>query len=280
MTQSRCDGLKRFSPCSVFSSLPLRSTGSSAFSQTLQFITSVKLQELQHQSKAFSKHVDDVTNRASMAEDEIDKVQKLLDGVKAWKGLGRPTTTDLPTDNIQLYVFPFYHRPTCWLTFHSRWIHQAKTDPSITTQQIQEWGHLLETHLRASITRFDYAKLFGNLLTEWLQSGDSQATGLVISEESDDADGSEPVSADKPARAEKLEQKDRIQELIFTEKPIDTKAIEEYLEELFSAPDAKAALKDVRQKLEDLGKTLRSATVSSHDLKSWLISSLLNRGSL
>ena len=102
----------------------------------------------------------------------------------------------------------------------------------------------------------------------------------MISEESDDADGSEPVSADKPARAEKLEQKDKIQELIFTEKPIDTKAIEEYLEELFSAPDAKAALKDLRQKLEDLGKTLRSATVSSHDLKSWLISSLLNRGTL
>jgi hypothetical protein len=71
----------------------------------LQFITSVKLQELQHQSETFSKHVDDVTNRASMAEGEIDKVQKLLDGVKAWKGLGRLTATDLPLDNIQLYVF-------------------------------------------------------------------------------------------------------------------------------------------------------------------------------
>lgn len=80
------------------------STGSSAFSQTLQFITSVKLQELQHQSETFSEHVDGVLNGASMAEDEIDKVQKLLDGVKAWKGLGGLTTTDLPLDNIQLYV--------------------------------------------------------------------------------------------------------------------------------------------------------------------------------
>lgn len=40
-----------------------------------------------------------------MAEDGIDKVQKLLDGVKAWKGLGELTTTDLPLDNIQLYVY-------------------------------------------------------------------------------------------------------------------------------------------------------------------------------
>jgi hypothetical protein len=117
-------------------------------------------------------------------------------------------------------------------------------------------------------------------LTEWLQSGDSQATGLAVSEESDDADGSEPVGENKPARAEKVEQKDKIQELIFAEKPMNTKAIEEYLEELFSAPDAKAALKGVRKNLEDLGKTLRSARVSPRDLKSWLISSLLNRGLL
>lgn len=165
-------------------------------------------------------------------------------------------------------------------SFHSRWLHQAKTDPSITTQQIQAWGNRLETHLRTSVTRFDYAKLFGNLLTEWLQSGDSQAAGPVVPEDSDDAEGSESVVADKPARAEKSEQKDKIQELIFTEKPMDTKAIEGYLEELFSAPDAKAALKEVRKQLEDVGTSLRRATVSPRDLKSWLITSLLNRGSL
>ena len=162
----------------------------------------------------------------------------------------------------------------------SSWLHQAKTDPSITTQQIQDWGNILETHLRASVTRFDYAKLFGNLLTEWLQSGDSQATGQTIAEDSDDIEDSEPVVTDKPARVEKLEQKDKIQELIFAEKSMDTKAIEEYLEELFSNPDAKAALKAVRKNLENLGDTMRRATVTPRDLKSWVISSLLNRGSL
>jgi hypothetical protein len=77
-----------------------------AFSQTLQFITSLKLQELQRQSETFSKHVDDVFSRASKAENDIDKVQKLLDGVHSWKGLGELTTTDL-LDNIQLYVHAF-----------------------------------------------------------------------------------------------------------------------------------------------------------------------------
>jgi hypothetical protein len=88
------------------------------------------------------------------------------------------------------------------------------------------------------------------------------------------------VVADKPVRAEKSKQKNKIQELIFTEKPMDIKAIKGYLEELFSTPDAEAALKDVRKQLEDIGKNLQRATVSPQDLKGWLINSLLNRGSL
>ena len=44
-----------------------------------------------------------------MAENDIDKVQKLLDGVKTWKGLGGSATTDIPLDNIQMYVRPSYH---------------------------------------------------------------------------------------------------------------------------------------------------------------------------
>ena len=138
----------------------------------------------------------------------------------------------------------------------------------------------METQLRASVTRFDYAKLFGNLLTEWLQSGDSQATGPVVPEDSDDLEGSDSLTADKPARAEKLEQKDRIRDLIFTEKPMDTKAIEGYLEDLFSSPGAKTALKKAREQLEDIGKNLQQATVTPRELKSWVISSLLNRGPL
>ena len=117
-------------------------------------------------------------------------------------------------------------------------------------------------------------------MTEWLQSGDSQATGPTVSEDSDDIEGGDSIATDRPVRAEKLEQKDKIQELIFTEKPMDTKAIEEYLEELFGSPDAKAALKEVRKNLEGVGDTMRRATVTPQDLKKWVISSLLNRGSL
>jgi len=102
MTQQRYGG---HSCILIFSSVSLCSTGSSAFSQTLQFITSVKLQELQRQSETFYQHVDDVIGRADTAKNDIDKVQALLDGVHAWTGLGGLTTTDFSLDNIQLYVY-------------------------------------------------------------------------------------------------------------------------------------------------------------------------------
>ena len=89
--------------------MSLCSTGSSAFSQTLQFITSVKLQELQRQSETFSHHVDGVISRAGTAENDIARVQELLDGVHAWTGLGGLAATDIPLDNIQLYVRTSYH---------------------------------------------------------------------------------------------------------------------------------------------------------------------------
>ena len=102
----------------------------------------------------------------------------------------------------------------------------------------------------------------------------------MVSEDSDDAEGNESAVADKPARAEKSEQKDRIQELIFAEKRMDTEALVEYLEELFGTPDAKAALNEVRKQLGFVGTNLRRDAISPRDLKTWLINSLLNRGSL
>ena len=57
-----------------------------------------------------------------------------------------------------------------------RWLKQAKTDPSISQKQLAAWASNLETQLQQAVTRYDYAKLFGDLLGEWLQSGDSLAT--------------------------------------------------------------------------------------------------------
>jgi hypothetical protein len=55
------------------------------------------------------------------------------------------------------------------------WLHQAKNDPSLSSTQVDAWSMSLETQLHQATTRYDFAKLFADLLDEWLKSGDSQS---------------------------------------------------------------------------------------------------------
>ena len=55
------------------------------------------------------------------------------------------------------------------------WLYQARHDRSISSEQVKSWATTLETELRQAVTRYDYAKLFGDLLDEWIASGDSLA---------------------------------------------------------------------------------------------------------
>jgi hypothetical protein len=59
------------------------------------------------------------------------------------------------------------------------WLHQAKNDPSLSSTQVDAWSKSLETQLHQATTRYDFAKLFGDLLDEWLKSGDSLNTGSL-----------------------------------------------------------------------------------------------------
>jgi hypothetical protein len=59
------------------------------------------------------------------------------------------------------------------------WLHQAKNDPSLSSTQVDAWSTSLETQLHQAATRYDFAKLFGDLLDEWLKSGDSLNTASL-----------------------------------------------------------------------------------------------------
>ena len=55
------------------------------------------------------------------------------------------------------------------------WLYQARQDSSISSEQVNAWANTLETELRQAVTRYDYSKHFGDLLDEWISSGDSPA---------------------------------------------------------------------------------------------------------
>ncbi len=62
---------------------------SSAFSQTLQYITSIKLVELERQRAACTRYVTDTLELAKAAgPDPIACVGVLIERIDAWTGLG------------------------------------------------------------------------------------------------------------------------------------------------------------------------------------------------
>jgi hypothetical protein len=72
------------------------------------------------------------------------------------------------------------------------WLYQARHDGSISREQVNSWATMLDTELRQAMTRYDYAKLFGDLLNEWISSGDSLALPSAHATGADgDEDGSQ-----------------------------------------------------------------------------------------
>jgi hypothetical protein len=75
-----------------------------AFSQTLQYITGIKLQELERQRDACKAYVDDTLKLASAEQDPIERVSMLLDRIRDWKGLGTLVSSAVVVSNYESYV--------------------------------------------------------------------------------------------------------------------------------------------------------------------------------
>lgn len=229
---------------------------SGAFGETLQYITSIKLQELARQRTACRAYVDSALRDAAAAPTPLERLAILYDRITSWKGLGSLVSDDISLSNYE------------------QWALQAKNDPSVPTSLIKTWGDTLEQQLRQTVTRYDYARLFGDLLEEWLGSGDSLA--LPTAAAADDAPSPTEAGPERNVRHERVEQQDRIQELIFSPKNIDTAALQSYLERLFSGDDGGPVLATLRESMKSAGKTLRSQEVTTSELRK-LMQSLLSR---
>jgi hypothetical protein len=74
---------------------------SAAFSETLQFVTNVKLQELEKRRQAFGQHALKVLADAQQHDNDlIQKVTTLIDGIMSWPGF-RMADGNLNLSNIQ-----------------------------------------------------------------------------------------------------------------------------------------------------------------------------------
>ena len=249
----------------------------SSFGRTLQFITSIKLNELEKHRLAYQAHAKVIgeANAYGDAGDIIKKVQVLAKAVKSWTGSGSLSDQEIVGGKLQLVDLDF-------------WLQQAEKDPSFSREIAQGWAETLETHINHTKTRFDYAKLFGDLFNEWLASGDSSALTYQpeaggTSEDSDLVD-SDLVDTDadfvEVGRKEMHEQKDKLQSIIFEDCPVDVAKLDQYLESLFEPEEAAKALEKLRKDLKDHGHVLQRTTITKtnvdHAVSGLLASGLLN----
>ncbi|KAG5220319.1 reverse transcriptase protein [Salix suchowensis] len=196
-----------------------------ALGQTLHFITKIKLQELEKQRLAFEAHAE-VLEEANSTTDLTQRVELLLKAVRDWSGSGGfkdPTAKQIVGGKLDLEHLDL-------------WLRQSKKDPCFSPSIIRHWGDTLEAHIRHNLSRFEYAHLFGSLLTEWTASGDS-VTGLLGVEAPESSASSTPASQEEfvdMGRKEMVEQMEQLQEIIFKPAVIDVPAYHSYLDGLFS----------------------------------------------
>ena len=210
---------------------------SEAFGETLQFITTVKLQEVEKRSDAYAE---------ALEADPIKKPSVLVRGMRSWPGAW---SSNFKLDDV------------------GRWLEQARRNPIFPQSSLPNWIAQAKEQFAHKGTRFEFAKLFSNLVFDRVRSmPQGAATTPVAGLDAMEAEASGQDGFDKVSRKETLQQ-EKLESIIFEAKEIDVPALEEYLEDLYSSKDAREALSTMRSRICYFANSLRSKDIKADDVK-------------
>lgn len=242
----------------------------SVFSETLQTITSTKLEELAKQRIAFEGAYAKLLAAAKAESDALKRVYILVDGTKSCLGVkvdsntavdGRPgRVISGATNNPRLEVD---------LINLDRFLEQARFDPSVSVKVLGAWEKTLLQYLSVQSTRFQYADLYGKLIHEWLSSDKTSSTG-------DDVEMAE--SYEEIPGAKRLAARTEWEKNVFAPADVNNDNLRAYLEELFitGKKDAATAIREMRKNVQAFETRLsNSSQFTVHTLRS-TINSLQN----
>ncbi|KAM0331321.1 hypothetical protein ACHAQA_002991 [Verticillium albo-atrum] len=241
----------------------------SVFSETLQEITSTKLEELSKRRKNFETSKAAILSYLNEEEDKVERVKALSSGVK--RCLGVNVTKDgtvVPRGGKQEPL-------ETELRNLDRFLQQARHDPSVSVKMLGAWEASLLGHLDTQSLKFQYASLYGQLVTEWL-SGDRDGATTKSDVDVEMGDDFEDLGS-----AAKLEARMEWEKNVFEPANVDEKALERYLAKLFGLgdPDKEklvAALDNLRQEVSKFEMTMSDPTQFTSASLQWAINGLLN----
>lgn len=222
----------------------------SVFSETLQQITDTKLDELSKKRAAFEADKASTLSSIQSQSDPIERLVLLSDGVKKSFGI------KLGKHGKVLTHLTRHPRLEVQLKNLDRFLAQARQDPSVSNKTLSDWEKSLLRYLEVQSLKFQYASLYGQLVTEWL-SGD-QKGGADKGEDTEMGDAFEDVGS-----SAQLKSKQEWESKAFEPAHVDVELLNRYLKSVFglssSVQDEDGKKK--RQAVQDLREAVQAFEV-------------------
>ncbi|ESZ93996.1 hypothetical protein SBOR_5617 [Sclerotinia borealis F-4128] len=242
------------------------------FSETLQSITTTKLAELSKKRHHFETQKEALSIKLNHELDQRKKLQLLLNGVKQSFAIQTSVTKKRTLDNgtklspVELLVKNL-----------EKFIAQAEYDPSISDKALEQWEKYLLRHMNVQSSKYQYAALYGELVTEWLSTEERQKAVDAADDTSRTDEDFQKIKKESLARTEG---RANWENLVFEPFETDQDAITTYLTSLFGIDkndrQATKALNDLRQQVEAFGNDLSATGQFNPAVLRWTINGLIS----
>ncbi|KAJ4380637.1 hypothetical protein N0V86_003996 [Didymella sp. IMI 355093] len=243
----------------------------SVFSGTLQTITSTKLEELLKQRTAFNKQHEALLSAAKAEKDPLKRLNGVADGTKLCLRVKTATHKDGGDRPGQVISGGTRNgRLETDLKNLDRFLDQARFDPSVSPDVLQELEDKLLRYVTIQSTKYQYADLYAKLVSEWLTSEKKVETGPA------DGDVETNDSFEELPSAKRLEARREWEKSVFEPAAVDLPALKAYLERLFvtDKKDVASAIMEVREKVADFEISLASRMQFTPHTMRWVVESL------
>lgn len=227
-------------------------SSASILSRTLQSITVTKIKELEKQRHAYEKSKSEALDEAQgEAKDVRKRVSRLHD---------RVTKLDVWSPDE--------------LRNMRGWIDQAEYDPSIGDAALSQFEAVLKSRLDMESKKLGLADLYSRLLTEWIDSPNTEETEAAMLESTSLDDPFEMVQTRQKERLQQL--RDKFERVVFEPLETDESGIDHYLDSLFVGDSGKKVLEKLRDDVSKTGERMLSEKrlLDDRSLK-WSIKALL-----
>lgn len=245
----------------------------SVFSGTLQTITSTKLGELYKQRNTFNEQHAALLSAAKAEQDPLQRLTVVADGTKLCLGVKTTPKKDGADRPGRVITGGTRNgRLETDLKNLDRFLDQARFDPSVSPDVLENWENKLLRHVSIQATKYQYADLYGKLVTEWLSSEKSARVATA------DGDIEMGGSFEELPSAKRLQARTEWEKSVFEPAAVDLPALKAYIERLFVTDKKKvaSALNDLRNKVENFEASLMSSSQFNVYTLRWVVKSLQN----